>query len=328
MLRVAAHAPVEAADRRLGGPVGVDLRIRRPGDLLEELRVAVLGARIDERVVDLERRVARLERDAVLVLLLGRQRRVGGLGVRELRDDLGGADGGRAERDLVGAAQDLAAGGLHERVEPHGVALVGGALDLDPPGLGQARRRVDQLVPRRRRLVDEVLAVPQQLRVGVRRRAVEPAVVGRGLERPRERPLAHLAGHVLGPRQDPLGLGELRGPDDVHAHEVDRGVLGGEAADERLALRVGVVAERVEDDPVAPVRLLRAPVGGLPEGARRLVVGPPVQPHGAAGAVVRSARSGKQRACRECDGTETPQDPHPKFPHLQPGAYTGVEGTL
>ena len=39
---------------------------------------------------------------------------------------------------------------------------------------------------------------------------------------------------------DPAGLGELGGPDHVHADDVDVGVLGGEAADEQLALLVGV----------------------------------------------------------------------------------------
>ena len=46
------------------------------------------------------------------------------------------------------------------------------------------------------------------------------------------------------------GVGELGGVDDVHAHHVDRGVLGRESADQLLALSGRVARQRLDVDPV------------------------------------------------------------------------------
>ena len=82
---------------------------------------------------------------------------------------------------------------------------------------------VDHLVPGRRRLRHQVLAVPEQLGVGVERRGVELALEGGGLDHVRK----DLLGDLLVQRRRATGLiqpalANSRGPDHVHADDVDR----------------------------------------------------------------------------------------------------------
>ena len=157
-------------------------------------------------------------------------------------------------------------------------ALVLGALDLDQR-LEVGRLR-DQAVPRVGRLVDLVLAVPEQLRVGVRGRRVQLALVGRGRQRAGKRALPHLRRKRGRPLLDPSGRCELGGPDDVHAGDVDRRVLRRQAPDERLALLIGLVRQRIQRDLELAVRLVGAALGRVLEGARRLVEDPDVDVRG------------------------------------------------
>ena len=114
-----------------------------------------------------------------------------------------------------------------------------------------------------------------------------PAVAGGG-----QRPGQHAGGDLRGPgadpRPQPAGLGELGGPDHVHADQVDGAVPGGQPAHDQLTLRVGVARQRLQADPVAAGRGVGAALGGLPVGpggllARRTSAGsrrasPPPQP--------------------------------------------------
>ena len=153
--------------------------------------------------------------------------------------------GGSAERRPAFGVDDGAARGGHEVVEPHDVALVLVALLED---VALARRELlghgDHLVPRLGRRRHEVLAVPEQLHVGVQRDA-EGLVLpghgfGRALEDVVERVLLLRARELM----QPARLGELGRLDGVHVDHVDALVARGQAPDEQLARRVGVVGER------------------------------------------------------------------------------------
>ena len=139
------------------------------------------------------------------------------------------------------------------------------------PVLADPLSLVEHLVPRLGHLLDPVLAVPEELRVGRERRRVEGVLERGAIDDRVEDVLGHLRFELALPGLDPARVGELRGPDHVHAEDVDRGVLGTEPADELLALPVGVGWQELEGDRVLAVRLLRALVGRRLEGAARLV---------------------------------------------------------
>ena len=167
------------------------------------------------------------------------------------------------ERRLALGVDDLTARGGDEVVEPHDVALVLVALleDVALAG-GQRLGHLEHLVPGLRRLRHEVLAVPEQLDVGVQRDAV-------GLALPRDRVLRaveHVLQRVLllGALEltQPSGLRELRSPDRVHVDDVDVLVAGREAADDQLARRIGAVGHRRLLDHVLAAGLIAALLGG------------------------------------------------------------------
>ena len=132
VLRVAADREVDPADRHVGRLAFLHPRVGRPLEVLEHLGLVLLHRRVDERIVHLEGGGARLHGQPVVVLLLHRQRRVGGRG--------GGQplhDGERVDRRLphrwgvAGLVQDAPTRAGQQRVEPDGDALVLVALDLD-----------------------------------------------------------------------------------------------------------------------------------------------------------------------------------------------------
>src|SRR5690606_31137879 len=128
---VLADGEVDAADGRPRGPAGVDARVARPAEILEQLWVVRLHRRIDERVVQREGGHAGRHGGPVLVLHLAGEGGVGGRGVGDVADDRGGAYGGRAARGCGGArVEDGAAGAVDVGVEPDGEVLVLGAVDL------------------------------------------------------------------------------------------------------------------------------------------------------------------------------------------------------
>ena len=147
------------------------------------------------------------------------------------------------------------------------------------PGRLHLRPRVDELVPRLRRVLDEVLAVPQQLRVGVGRRRVEPALVGRGLQDgPEAFPCSILAAMRGGHTARSTPRWRTRRSRRRPCHQVDRGVLGARGGGRAAGAAVSAsLAERVELDLVLAAGALVAALGGLLNGAARLVVDPPVE---------------------------------------------------
>src|SRR5204863_9256755 len=98
-------------------------------------RVVLLGGGVHERVVQLERRLARLERQASLVLHGVGERRVGGGRGGETVHDVGRHPAGVVDRHVAVVVEDPAAGGRHEAVDPHREALVLGASSSIRPGL-------------------------------------------------------------------------------------------------------------------------------------------------------------------------------------------------
>ena len=237
---------------RLGRLAGHHARVRRPGELVDHTasgvggrglalvvdeRAAAATVRrrgvdrgVHERVVDLEGRGARLHGEPAVVLLVHRQRRVGGgRGGDPLHDRqrlLGRV--ALAEQDLAVLVHDAAAGAGHQSVEPHREALVLRALHLDVGRqalLGELLGCCDHLVPGGRRGGREVLAVPEDLGIGVERRRPQRVLVGGGLQRALQGALLDLRGHVVGQPLDPARRGELGGPGDVDAQDVDLGVV-------------------------------------------------------------------------------------------------------
>jgi hypothetical protein len=208
---------------------------------------------------------------------------------------------------LAVVAEDLAAGALGEGVveddealvlRAHGEHLVRLALPLQLLGGG------DHLVPGLRRLGHEVLAVPEQLHVGVLRRAVELVLVAGGLQGAGEGAPLDLGLVLAGPLQDPVGAGELLGPGDVEAEHVHAAVLRGEPADELHPLVVRLPRQHPVGDLVAPLGLRVAVVDDLLQVLLRRVVqvdrGRTAVPAGAAGRRhrrhQRQRRGGRHRA--------------------------------
>jgi len=126
-----------------------------------------------------------------------------------------------------------------------------------------------------RRLGHAILAIPQELRVGPDRDVDHLALEARRLEHGVEDVLGGRRADLIRHREDPAGVGELAGPDDVHADEVDGVVLGAQAAHELLAGLAGVGGQELEADGVAPAGLLGAVRGDLLEGASGLVLDEP-----------------------------------------------------
>ncbi len=162
----------------------------------------------------------------------------------------------------VGVLEDLAAGRQHQCVDPHHVALVAAALHADPLALGHGG--VDHVVPGEvgggrvdAGRLGHRLAVPEQLGVGPERRGDQLVVPeARPTARPSSTPSVS-GRHVgrVGDRLQVAGVGELGDEDGVEAHEVDRGVAGGQAAHQLLPLGVGVVGQDLGGDPVGAARL-------------------------------------------------------------------------
>ena len=177
---------------------------------------------------------------------------------------------------------DLAAGSGDQGVYPNGQALVLGGLHLD--GLAVLGGLVDHLVPGEvvGRWVDLVLAVPEQLRVAGEGDAVDLAVVVHGLERALQPALLGRLAALALPGLDPACLGQLGGPDHVHADQVDAVILGREPPHDQLALLVGVVRQLHVVDLVLAAGLLVAVGHGLVERPARLVEDVPVDRAGAA----------------------------------------------
>ena len=95
---------------------------------------------------------------------------------------------------------------------------------------------------------DGGLAVPQQLGVGPERGRDQLVVPVHRLQRGIEDTLGQLGRVGLVEDAEEAGVGELGHERRVQAHQVDRAVLGGEAADELLALLRGVVGQGLDVD--------------------------------------------------------------------------------
>ena len=186
--------------------------------------------------------------------------------------------GSSLELDRGRAGEDLGARRLDHRVDPDGEALVAVGLHLDV--LAELLGLVDHLVPGLRRGLDQVLAVPEQLGVGVERRAVELALERGGLDDAVEDVLGHLRLQRVGPLAQPAGVGELGRPDHVHADHVDRSSprrrAGGRAARAAGSASVGSSSTLIV---VLAARLLGAALGDLLDRAAGLGGDEPVQVH-------------------------------------------------
>ena len=157
-------------------PASVGILVER-----QEAHAALDGVlqhrRQHERPVHLERGFALLERQPRGALVgLGDRRvgaRRGGNGLHDLQrlDGRGAMLGGVGQRDgLAVIGKHLTASAFQQRVEPHHQTLVLLGLQRDPARLAlgvQPRRLGHHAVPRGRRLVHQIRAVPKQL--GVRR---------------------------------------------------------------------------------------------------------------------------------------------------------------
>ena len=152
-----------------------------------------------------------------------------------------GLDGGAARPHQRADGEDVAAGaGAGQEVALHVAAergdLVGVLADL-----GEAGRRLLRVEAG---LAEEVLVPEERRDVGVERHAVEPVLVGR------DRHVAGARGRELGPVLDLVGdvlelAGglELRGVDEVHAHQVRHLARGHRLGDLRHHLGVRDVGE-------------------------------------------------------------------------------------
>jgi hypothetical protein len=140
-----------------------------------------------------------------------------------------------------------------------------------------------------RPVAEHRLAVPEQARVAVERGAVLLPSYCALSNGPAEHLLlaADVGELALLERRDPAGLAELGRPDDVHADEVDRGVLRRQAPDQLLALLVGVGRQALGLQDVGAARL---GVAGLDDvGQPGLVADVPVDDRRAAGSGVAVA---------------------------------------
>jgi hypothetical protein len=101
------------------------------------------------------------------------------------------------------------------------------------------------LVPRLGRigeagLLEEILPVVEQPRVGEPRDAVDPSFVGVGVHGGRQVRRAEVCSKEIGEIGDPAFSGELRGPDHVAAYDVGLGLAGLELDTELLEVLVRV----------------------------------------------------------------------------------------
>ena len=175
----------------------------------------------------------------------------------------------RGVRALLGLGGDVAAGTCDEGVDPHRVALV--LVGLDRDGAAVVGGRLDDLVPGDRLahveagLLDERLAVPEDLGVGPERRHHELVVPGGGRGRALEGLLAERVLHVLRDLGEVAGVRELRREGRVDAHDVDLGVTRREPPGQLDPLLVGIRGEDLRGDRVV-VRGARLRDGGLAAG--------------------------------------------------------------
>ena len=169
-----------------------------------------------------------------------------------LVDDLGrlppgvGVEGRRGVLAGGRVLEHLAARRRHQRVDPHHVALVAGAGDVD--GGAGLLGGVDDLVPRHR-LAGGIEARPaRRPTCGTRAAGCWPRTGRRRARRSRstsstgavEHVVGQRRGLVVGERAEEVRLGELGHEHRVEAHEVDRAVVGRQPPHELLALAVGV----------------------------------------------------------------------------------------
>ncbi len=119
------------------------------------------------------------------------------------------------------------------------------------------------------------------------------------------------------------GVGELGHERRVEAHEVDRGVVGGQPPDELFALRVGVIGPDLGLDAVGPVRRFGA-LGG--QGGLAPVVEVRLPDEGGHAGVVTAAadeRGGADEHRDECRCGPVPPTA-PRLRHLPP--YPSIKG--
>ncbi len=167
--------------------------------------------------------------------------------------------------------EDVAAGAVARQVVALDVAAEGGDLVGVLAHLGQAGRRLVRVEPGLR---EQVLVVEERRDVGVERHAVEPVLVGRDRHvalagRLQLRPVADPVGDV----DELLGLLELRGVDEVHAHQVGH-LAGGDP--------LGDLADHLGVRDVGQVDLAVGVLGvpGRDEHVDHLLVAARALPHG------------------------------------------------
>ena len=168
------------------------------------------------------------------------------------------------EVDRFRAGEDFGAGALDQRVDPDREALVAFGLDLDRAGFLQLFGLFDHLVPGRRRLRDQVFAVPEQLGVGVERRRVELAS-RRWRSRSRWGRRSSSTCFFSFPFQGSIQPALANSPVRITSRPMMsiEGSFGAEPADQLFARLAGVVGQQFGLDRVAAVRFLRAACGGL-----------------------------------------------------------------
>ena len=151
---------------------------------------------------------------------------------------------------------------------------------------------------------DQVIAVPEQLHVGVLRRRVQLVLVPGGVQRARQGALLDLALSWTGPLPDPLRAGELLGPGDVQPEHVHPGVLGGQPADQLHPLVVGLPGQHPVGDLVPALGLGVAVVDHL----LQVLLGRVVQvDRGRTSATVVGAARGQRRdECQRGNGRPGP----------------------
>ena len=266
-----------------------------------------------ERPVDFQRRLALLERQPRGALVGLGDRRVGARRGGHRLDDLQRLDRRRPMLRGVGQRDGLAVIGKHlsasafqQRVEPHHQALVLLGLHRDPAGLAlgvQPGRLGDHPVPGVRRRSHQICSVPEQLGIGGDGCGIELALPLGGFQRAGQGVVGGvglgLPGGIVGKRQRPTGLGELRGPHHVERHHIEGAVVAGQPARQLQPLIVGGLgqAELLDAEPAA--ELVVAALGD--GGERRGLAGRCVEADDhavVAGAACRHHRGGGQRGHR------------------------------
>ena len=244
VLGVGADADVDAADRGLGLLALDRLRVARPAEVLELPPVGGAAGLADEPLVvlvdegpvdhELAGALRGEHQPEAGALVGGGEVGLGGVGVGELLDDRGGVLAGlgvdrrpwRPCRPRC-RVEDVAAGALDQRVDPHDVGLV--LVGLDADGAVVVGGRVDDLVPRDRLghvepgLLGERLAVPEHLGVGPlreRRRPRRPTVTVSAAPASTSSSRTCVGQLALEQLLEPAGVGELGDEDRVEAHQV------------------------------------------------------------------------------------------------------------